>query len=234
MAEGLHPIFLLEEAVKMIGLVDAHGHSLIPNNVLYSWAVMGLLIFFGWLATKNISMVPRGVQNFFEFLIGSLEDFVVTNMGEDGRKVFPVLATLFIYIFCCNVSGLIPGGDSPTANINTNASMAVFVFLYYNYWGIRRHGIKYIKHFMGPYWWLAPIMFPIEIVSHLARPLSLTLRLFGNIMGEDIVLALLFILAPVVSTLPMYFLFLLADFIQAFVFFMLSMLYLKGAFEEAH
>ncbi|WP_456324030.1 F0F1 ATP synthase subunit A [Desulfonauticus submarinus] len=234
MAEGLHPIFLLEEAVKMIGLVDAHGHSLIPNNVLYSWAVMGILIFFGWLATKNISMVPKGAQNFFEFLIGSLEDFVVTNMGEDGRKVFPVLATLFIYIFCCNVSGLIPGGDSPTANINTNASMAIFVFLYYNYWGIRRHGIKYIKHFMGPYWWLAPIMFPIEIVSHLARPLSLTLRLFGNIMGEDIVLALLFILAPVVSTLPMYFLFLLADFIQAFVFFMLSMLYLKGAFEEAH
>ena len=234
MAEGLHPIFLLEEAVKAIGLVDAHGHALIPNNVLYSWAIIGLLVFFGWLATRKISLIPRGAQNFFEFLIGSLEDFVVTNMGEEGRKVFPVLATLFIYIFCCNVCGLIPGGDSPTANINTNASMAIFVFLYYNYWGIRKHGIKYIKHFMGPYWWLAPIMFPIEIVSHLARPLSLTLRLFGNIMGEDIVLALLFILAPVVSTLPMYFLFLLADFIQAFVFFMLSMLYLKGAFEEAH
>ncbi|MDQ7031876.1 MAG: F0F1 ATP synthase subunit A [Desulfonauticus sp.] len=234
MAEGLHPIFLLEEAVKMIGLVDAHGHSLIPNNVLYAWAIMGFLFFLGWLATKNISMVPRGLQNFFEFLIGSLEDFVVTNMGEEGRKVFPVLATLFIFIFCCNVAGLIPGGDSPTANVNTNAAMAIFVFLYYNYWGIRKHGIKYIKHFMGPYWWLAPIMFPIELVSHLARPLSLTLRLFGNIMGEDIVLALLFILAPIVSTLPMYFLFLLADFIQAFVFFMLSMLYLKGAFEEAH
>jgi F-type H+-transporting ATPase subunit a len=234
MSAGLHPIFLLEEALKLVGLVDAHGHSLIPNNVLYSWAVMAVLIFFGWMATRKISLVPRGVQNFFEFLIGSLEDFVVTNMGEGGRKVFPVLCTLFIYIFCCNVGGLIPGGDSPTANINTNASMAVFIFLYYNYWGFKLHGIKYIKHFMGPYWWLAPIMFPIELISHFARPLSLTLRLFGNIMGEDIVLALLFILAPIVSTLPMYFLFLLADFIQAFVFFMLSMLYLKGAFEEAH
>jgi F-type H+-transporting ATPase subunit a len=112
--------------------------------------------------------------------------------------------------------------------------MAIFVFLYYNFWGFKLHGIKYIKHFMGPYWWLAPIMFPIEVISHLARPLSLTLRLFGNIMGEDIVLALLFILAPVVSTLPIYFLFFLADTIQAFVFFMLSMLYLQGAFEEAH
>lgn len=234
MAGSLHPVFLLEEAVKMVGLVDAHGHSLIPNNVLYSWAVIAILVFFGWRATRKISLVPKGAQNFFEFLIGSLEDFVVANMGEDGRKVFPVLATLFIYIFCSNIGGLIPGGDAPTANINTNASMAIFVFLYYNYWGIRLHGVKYIKHFMGPYWWLAPIMLPIELVSHLARPLSLTLRLFGNIMGEDIVLALLFILAPIVSTLPMYFLFLLADFIQAFVFFMLSMLYLKGAFEEAH
>ncbi|MDD2965831.1 MAG: F0F1 ATP synthase subunit A, partial [Bacteroidales bacterium] len=92
----------------------------------------------------------------------------------------------------------------------------------------------YIHHFMGPVTWMAPLMFPIEVIGHFARMLSLSLRLFGNIRGEDIVLALLFMLAPVVSTIPMYFLFLLADVIQAFVFFMLSMLYLKGAFEEAH
>lgn len=234
MSSAIHPIFLVEEAFKVAGLTNAHGQALIPNNVLYSWVLMAVLILFGWLATRNVQMVPRGVQNFFEFLIGSLEEFVVSNMGEAGRKVFPVLCTLFIYIFVCNITGLIPGGFPPTANVNTNAPMAIFVFLYYNFWGFKLHGIKYIKHFMGPYWWLAPIMFPIEIVSHLARPLSLTLRLFGNIMGEDIVLALLFILAPIVSTLPIYFLFLLADTIQAFVFFMLSMLYLQGAFEEAH
>jgi F-type H+-transporting ATPase subunit a len=234
MSSAIHPIFLVEEAFKLAGLTDAHGSALIPNNVLYSWLIMAVLILLGWLATRNIQMVPRGVQNFFEFLIGSLEEFVVSNMGEAGRKVFPVLCTLFVYIFICNISGLIPGCFPPTANVNTNASMAIFVFLYYNFWGFKLHGIKYIKHFMGPYWWLAPIMFPIEVISHLARPLSLTLRLFGNIMGEDIVLALLFILAPVVSTLPIYFLFFLADTIQAFVFFMLSMLYLQGAFEEAH
>lgn len=234
MAAELHPIFLVEEAVKLIGLVDAHGHSLIPKQVLYSWVVMAVLIFLGWAATRKISLVPRGVQNFFEFVIGSLENFVVENMGEGGRKVFPVLCTLFIYILCCNVGGLIPGGDAPTANINTTASMAVFVFIYYQYWGFKLHGLKYIKHFMGPVWWMAPIMLPIEIIGHFARMLSLSLRLFGNIMGEDIVLALLFILAPIISTVPMYFLFMLADVIQAFVFFMLSMLYLKGAFEEAH
>jgi F-type H+-transporting ATPase subunit a len=234
MAGGLHPIFLVEEAVKAVGLVNEHGGSLIPGNVLYSWTFMIILIFVAVMATKKIALVPRGLQNFFELLIGGLEDFVVANMGEDGRKVFPVLATLFIYILTCNLGGLFPGNDAPTANINTTASMAVFVFVYYQYWGIKLHGAHYIHHFTGPMLWMAPLMFPIEVIGHFARMLSLSLRLFGNIRGEDIVLALLFMLAPIVSTVPMYFLFMLADVIQAFVFFMLSMLYLKGAFEEAH
>ena len=234
MAANLHPIFIMEEAVKLVGFVDAHGHSLIPRQILYSWLIMAILILLSLAATKKISLVPRGVQNFFEFLIGSLENFVVENMGEGGRKVFPVLCTLFVYILCCNFGGMIPGCDAPTANINTTASMAVFVFVYYQYWGFKLHGLKYIKHFMGPVWWMAPMMLPVEIIGHFARMLSLSLRLFGNIMGGDIVLALLFILAPILSTVPMYFLFILADVIQAFVFFMLSMLYLKGAFEEAH
>ncbi|HKK32253.1 MAG TPA: F0F1 ATP synthase subunit A [Desulfomicrobiaceae bacterium] len=234
MSADLHPIFLVEELVKLVGLVDAHGHSLIPRQVLYSWVVMAILIGCGWLATRRMSLVPKGAQNFFEFLIGSLEDFVVANMGEAGRKVFPVLCTLFVYIIICNFGGLIPGGDAPTANINTTASLAVFVFCYYQYWGFKLHGLGYVKHFMGPVWWMAPLVFPIEVIGHFARMLSLSLRLFGNIMGEDMVLALLFILAPIISTVPMYFLFMLAETIQAFVFFMLSMLYLKGAFEEAH
>jgi F-type H+-transporting ATPase subunit a len=155
-------------------------------------------------------------------------------MGENGRKVFPVLATLFIYILFSNYTGLIPGADAPTANINTTLPMAVFVFVYYQYWGFKIHGMKYIKHFMGPVPWLAPLIFPIEVIGHFARMLSLSLRLFGNIRGEDLVLVLLFMLAPVVSTVPIYFLFMLLKVIQALVFFMLSMLYLKAAFEEAH
>jgi F-type H+-transporting ATPase subunit a len=133
-----------------------------------------------------------------------------------------------------NLLGLVPGADAPTANVNTNGAMAVFVFLYYNYIGIKHHGPAYIKHFMGPLWWLSPLMLPLEFVSHLARPLSLTLRLFGNIKGEEIVLALLFMMAPVISTFPMYLLFGLGKTIQAFVFFMLTMIYLKGSLEHAH
>jgi len=228
MAGGLeHPVIFLELAAKGAGLQ-------IPNEVLFSWLTMAILPVLGLVTTRNMQMVPNGLQNFFEFMIGGLENFTVENMGEEGRKVFPVLGGLFIFILTCNFMGLIPGFDSATNSINTNAPMALFVFVYYNYWGLRNWGPGYIKHFMGPMPALAPMMLILEIISHLARPLSLTLRLFGNIRGEEIVLILLFMLAPVISTIPIYFLFGLSDFIQAFVFFMLTLVYLKGAFEHAH
>lgn len=225
--EDLYQWMFLKEFFQALGLN-------IPQHVLYSWFFIVILVLLGWMATRRMTLVPRGVQNFFEFMIKSIEDFVVANMGEPGRKVFPVLFTLLIYIWVLNVSGLVPSIDAATANINTTACMALFVFFYYNYWGIRIHGAKYIKKFMGPYWWFAPIMLPIEIVSHLARPLSLALRLFGNIRAEEITIAVMFILAPILGSLPIFILFLLLKTMQAFVFFMLTMMYLKEAFEEAH
>jgi F-type H+-transporting ATPase subunit a len=123
---------------------------------------------------------------------------------------------------------------APTANLNTNAAMALCVFIFYNYIGLKEHKAIYITHFTGPVPLLAPIMLPIELLSHLARPLSLTVRLFGNIFGEELVLILFFFLLPIVATLPIYFLYSLADTIQAFIFFMLSMIYLKMSYEEAH
>lgn len=206
----------------------------VPVHIFFTWVVMAILIAMALAVSSRISMVPGGLQNFFEVIIGGLEDFVVSNIGEDGRKVFPILATLFIFIWFNNLMGLIPGCDASTANVNTNAAMAIIVFIYYNYWGIKEHGAGYVKHFMGPILPLAPLMFIIEMFSHVARPLSLTLRLFGNIRGEEIVLILLFGMAPVVATVPMYFLFGLAKTIQAFIFFMLTMIYLKGSLEHAH
>ena len=227
MVAGGLPHQLMPELLEKIGV-----H--VPFWVVFTWLVMAGLILAGLMVQKRISMVPGGLQNFFEVIIGGLEDFVVANIGEDGRKVFPILAVLFIFIWVNNLLGLVPGFDAPTANINTNAAMALVVFLYYNYWGLREHGLGYIKHFLGPIAFVAPLMFIIEIFSHLARPLSLTLRLFGNIRGEEIVLVLLFLMAPVVATIPMYFLFGLAKTIQAFIFFMLAMIYLKGSLEHAH
>jgi F-type H+-transporting ATPase subunit a len=235
MAAQIAPhVLLLEKLTHAVGLVDKAGHSLIPVHVLYSWLVMLILLVLGWLAARRLTHVPGRLQNVFEIVIGGMEDFVVSNMGEKGRMVFPLLVTLFIYIIFCNFIGLVPGCMAPTANLNTNASMALSVFVFYNFIGLKEHGAKYIKHFTGPIKWLIPLMLPVELLSHLARPLSLTVRLFGNIFGEELVLLLFFMLLPIIATLPIYFLYSLADTIQAFIFFMLSMIYLKMSFEEAH
>jgi len=229
MSGGLpHPFFLFPAILEAIGI---HG---VPTHVVYTWVVMLTLFTIGFLVSRNLQMIPGKLQNVMEMIIGGLEEFVVTNIGEEGRKVYPVLIVLFLFILLCNFFGLIPTLDAPTANVNTNAAMALFLFGYYNFIGLKKWGPGYIKHFMGPMLAISPLMFMIEVVSHISRPLSLTLRLFGNIKGEEIVLILMFTLAPVIGSLPMYFLFILAKTIQAFIFFLLGMIYLKGSLEHAH
>ncbi|WP_243544363.1 F0F1 ATP synthase subunit A [Pseudodesulfovibrio tunisiensis] len=227
-AGGLpHPLLYMDMLNSALG-------THIPNHVLYMWLAMAILFSLGLLVRGSLKLVPGGMQNLFEVIVGGLEDFVVTNLGQEGRRFVPLLVTIFMAILVMNYIGLVPGCDAPTANINTNAAMAVIVFLFYQGVGIKKWGFGYIKHFMGPVGFLAPLMLILEPISHIARPLSLTLRLFGNIRGEEIVLILLFMLAPVLGTLPMYFLFMLAKTIQAFIFFMLTMIYLQGAIEHAH
>lgn len=233
MAGGLPEPILLSELVHL-DRISIAGQMVEFRHVFYTWIAMLLLFVLGWIVRRNLSLVPGRLQSVFETVIGGLEEFTVTNMGEDGRKVFPVLIGLFLFIVMQNLLGLVPGCDAPTANVNTNVGMAVFIFLYYNYQGLKRWRGHYIHHFMGPMPILAPFMMILEFISHIARPLSLTLRLFGNIRGEEIVLVLFFLMAPLVSTLPIYFLFLLAKVLQAFIFYMLAMIYLKGAMEPAH
>ncbi len=130
--------------------------------------------------------------------------------------------------------GIIPGLFSPTADLNTTAAMAVCVFLLTHVMGVRTHGFKYLKSFMGPVWWLTPLFIPVEIISHLSRPLSLSVRLFGNIKGEDLVLFILLVLVPYLIPLPILLLMILTSVLQTFVFVLLTMLYISGALEEAH
>lgn len=219
-----HPVLLS----SLFGIGEDYKH------VFYTWCAMAILFAIGFILRGRMKLIPRGLQNLFEVLIGGLEEFTVTTVGEKGRKIFPLLCAIFLFILAQNLLGLVPGCDAPTANINTNAAMALFVFCYYNYVGLRAWGPGYIKHFMGPMLPLVPLMLPIELISHVARPLSLTLRLFGNIRGEEIVLLLFFTMAPVLATFPTYFLFLIAKTLQAFIFYMLTMIYLQGAMEHAH
>lgn len=233
MAGGLpHPVLLS----TLVGLdeITIMGRTMEFKHVFYTWIAMALLFAVGFIVRGRLTLVPGKLQNVCETVIDGLEQFTINTIGEEGRRFVSLLCTIFLFILTMNIMGLVPGFDAPTANLNTTAALAIFVFLFYNAIGIGRWGFGYIRHFMGPKAALVPLMLPIELVSHLARPVSLTLRLFGNIRGEELVLVVFFLLAPIISTFPVYFLFLLAKTLQAFIFFMLTMIYLKGALEHAH
>ncbi len=203
--------------------------------VIYSWFVMVLLIVFAFLAVRKLDMIPSKVQNVFEIIISGIEEFMVDITGEEGRKFFPLIATVFLYIATCNLLGLIPGFFPPTASINTTLSCALTVVVFTHVIGIKFHGAKYIKHFLGPVWWLSPLILLIELIGHLARILSLSIRLFGNITGHELVLGILFLLAGAAfAPLPIMVLGIFIAILQAFVFFLLSIIYFAGAMEEAH
>ncbi len=227
-----HPYLFFVKLFELIGLGHfAHTYT----HVVYTWVVMTLLIIFGIIAGRKTNLIPTKMQNVFELLISAMEDFMVDVAGEDIRWFFPFLATIFLYVFISNLLGLIPGFFSPTANLNTTASCALVVVLFTHAIGIKRHGFKYIKHFLGPVWWLSPLILPIEIIQHCARVLSLSFRLFGNMMGHEIVLGILFLLAGLfLAPLPVMVLGIFVALVQAFVIFLLSIIYFMGAMEEAH
>lgn len=227
----------------------------------YTWVVMAILVVVAFVATRRVELVPRGMQNAMEIVLERLLVMLDDVIGHEGRRYLPLIGTLGLFILLANLLGLVPGLVAPTANLNTTAACAIIVFVTYHVIGIRKQGLaSYAKHFMGPVPWLAPLMVPIELVSHLARPLSLSLRLFGNMTGGHILLAVFFFLmgfdgilgwtlsgslGGVILGTPtelimilftvgfLYPLKILVAFLQAFIFIMLSMLYIAAAIEEA-
>ncbi|MHC1744093.1 MAG: F0F1 ATP synthase subunit A [Syntrophobacteraceae bacterium] len=237
-----HPILFLnllfeKMGLPVVGAEQAHTltEMILQPHVTYAWLVMIVLLVLAKLAVSTLEMVPKGGQNFFEMAITGIEEFMIGVTGEHGRFVFPLIASLGFFILCSNYLGMIPGFFAPTANINTTAACALIVVIVTHAIGIKFHGVAYIKHFMGPVWWLTPLIMPIELIGHGARVLSLSIRLFGNVFGEELVLAILFFLAGLyLAPLPMMFLGLFTGFIQAFIFCLLSMMYFAGAMEHAH
>ena len=234
----------------------------IPDHVTYTWLVMVILAGVAFAASRNVQLVPRGLQNFLEVVLEQFIQMIDDVMGVEGRRYLPLLATLGLFIVTANLISLVPGMGGPTSNLNTTAACALVVFVSYHWIGVRKQGaLKYLAHFAGPVpLALKPLMFVIEIISHLARPLSLTLRLFGNMVGGHILLAVIFLLmgldgligwalsgsaagaivggiggaVTIVFTVGfLYPLKILVAFLQAFIFVMLTMLYISGAIEES-
>ncbi|MFA5352658.1 MAG: F0F1 ATP synthase subunit A [Thermodesulfovibrionales bacterium] len=212
----------------------------IPPYVSYSWLAMGVLIGSALGVRKRLSLVPSGLQNVMEVFADFFLSSSRANIGHHwGDKFYPLLGTIFLYILVCNLFGLIPGFESPTSNINTTASIALPVFFIYQFYGIKVHGFKYVKHFLGPIRSVYAIpfmifMFFLEVIGHFVRPITLSVRLFGNMMAKHLLLLILGVLAPAVIPVVILGLGTLISFIQAYVFMLLATLYLAGAVEEAH
>ncbi len=222
-----HPFLFLQ-------WLEAQLHTHVGEHVTYAWLVMLILIAVAFVVSRGIKMIPGTLQNLMESVIGGIEGLLVETMGPKGKAYFPLIATFALFILVSNLIGLVPGLYPPTANLNTNAALALTVFAMTHIIGVKEHGISYLKHFMGPVLVLAPLVFVIEIIGHIARPLSLSLRLFGNMYGHEIVLMIFFALVPLFLPIPMMLMGVLVAFIQAFVFTLLAMIYIAGALEEAH
>ncbi len=207
------------------------------THVYYGLLSMIIATFLVVIAGKP-SVRPTRFQAIWEGYLRFVRNMITENMGHEGERYIPIIAAIGLFVFFSNLLGMIPGLEAPTGNVNTNLALALAVFVLYNVEGFRLHGIGYLKHFMGPNKYLAPVFFLIEIISHLARPITLTLRLFANMKGGAMLLLVLVGLViqnpftMVVS--PVFLLFIiaikfLAVFIQAYIFMILSVVYLTGA-----
>lgn len=226
----------MEGIFTFLGAINGSHWFIVIGHIILAVMIIALVVRAG---TKNMKVVPTGAQNVLEAYIQGVLAMGKDVIGEKyARKYIPLIATLGIMIFVSNMIGIIPGFEAPTADINFTLPLALIVFFYYNFEGIRKNGvIDYFAHFAGPVKWLAPLMFPIEIISHLSRIVSLSFRLFGNVRGDDLFLWVLIMLAPYLVPLPAYVLLTFMAFLQAFIFMMLSYVYLAGAVllhEESH
>jgi F-type H+-transporting ATPase subunit a len=203
-------------------------------HVTYMWLTMALLLVLAYLTTRRLHLLPGAGQGLMELVVGGFLDFMERVMGHHAKAHLPIIGGIVLFIITANLLGIIPGLFTPTANLNITAGCALTIFLYYQYIGFRRHGLAYIKQFTGPIWWLAPLMLPIEVISHFIRPFTLALRLFANMQGHEIVLIIITLLVPLFAPLPIVLLGIFVSFIQGFVFMLLSMIYIASAEEEHH
>lgn len=222
----------------------------ITDAIVMTWLISLGLIILALVSSTSLKIIPKGCQNILEILIEQILQLLESVMGHKKAKFFlPLMGTLTLFILTSNLIGLIPGLKAPTGNWNTTIALALIVFILTHFFGIKEKGlIGYFKHFVGPIWWLAPLMVPIHLIGEIAKPFSLSIRLFANMMSKHMALGCLALLIVIFSKKAILFaqtlfipLFLppvimilgvLTCFIQTFVFVFLAMVYISIAMEE--
>jgi len=220
---------------SFLGLVGMHEARPWADFVVMQLVVVAIfLVVFPLMRMRLAADRPGKLQQTFELVYDFINGQAVDQVGNAAGKYLPFFGAIFIFILSCNMIGLIPAFMSPTSNPSVTCGCALATFVYYHLMGIREHGFKYVKQFMGPMWWLAPLMFPIEIVSHMARVLSLTARLYANMFaGEQVTLVFLKMTLFAVPAIFMG-LHVFVGVIQAYIFMLLAMAYVGGAIAHEH
>ncbi len=216
------------ELFTFFGLISHEKTFIYMTHMLLAAGIALVLV---KVAMSNLKIVPTGTQNVMEAYISGVLKMGTDVMGqESARRYLPLVATIGLFVGIANIIGVIPGFEAPTGFLEMPLTLALAVFIYYNFEGIRRQGVvQYFKHFLGPVWWLYWLMFPIEIVSHFSRLVSLSFRLFGNVKGDDMFLMVILMLAPWLLPMIPFALLTFMAFLQAFIFMMLTYVYLGGA-----
>jgi F-type H+-transporting ATPase subunit a len=236
--EAVNPVFgpPLAAVLGLVGIQVPDPLHVVPDYLVMVLIVALALIVLLGLASRRLALVPRGRQNVAEMVVQLFEGLAVDTIGPQGQKFLPVIGTVGLFVFGCNMIGLVPGFMSPTSKLNVTLGCALVVFFYYHAQGVKAQGLKYFKHFMGPIPALAPLMIPIEVISHFSRPVSLSMRLFGNIFAEELLIVIMASIIPFLLPLPFMAVAIFTSVIQSFVFVLLSCIYIAGAVahEEEH
>jgi F-type H+-transporting ATPase subunit a len=226
------PVTAMLHALK---IQPKHPSSPIPNSFAMELLVFGFLVILFVMLRSRLSVdSPGGLQHFFESVEGFIQGQSNEIIGHHSEGYTPFLATLLFFILFCNLIGVIPGFESPTALPVVPLGCAICAFVYYQLQGFRHAGIGYLKHFLGPVWWLSWLMLPIELISHLARVLSLTIRLFANMFAGDMVTWVFFSLVPIGVPILFLGLHIGVSLLQTYIFVLLTTVYLQGAVAEEH
>lgn len=209
------------------------GFSFNMDTLYMTWLIMAIIIVISFLATRNLKLVPTGLQNAIELVVSALLEQMDAAMGPKGRQLAPLIVTLFLFILLSNWLGLVPMMTSPTNDANTTLGLAIIMMLTIHIAGLVFKGMRYIKHFFEP----SPPFVIINIIEELAKPITLAFRLFGNIVAGEILIIILLMLVPVWFPVPSVIWLgfsLFVGVIQAFIFTMLSISYLSNAVKDEH
>ncbi len=223
MEEKLYELANIMEHLKPHDVLIVGGIP-ITSTVMTTWLVMAVLLTAVFLATRNLSSKPRGVQHLLELLVGFIQGMLEDAMGKEGRKYLPLIATLFLFILSLNLSWFIPTVKPPTIDLSTTAAFGITTIVLVQIFAIQKKGIRgYLHHFTEP----TIVLAPLTIVEEFVKPVSLSLRLFGNMFGEKMVVTILFILLPLIVPTPIMLLGVLMALIQALVFTILPITYIQ-------